>query len=100
VDAVRLVTEPRRREILRLVWDEERSAGEIARRFDVGFPAVSQPLRLLRDHGLVTVRRQGTSRYYRADRAALAPLAPLLEAMWAAHLDRLADLAEGEQAGR
>ncbi|MEU6656370.1 ArsR family transcriptional regulator, partial [Streptomyces sp. NPDC046900] len=46
MDAVRAVAEPRRREILRLVWDAELSAGEIAERFDVTFGAVSQHLKV------------------------------------------------------
>jgi DNA-binding transcriptional ArsR family regulator len=51
-------------------------------------------LKVLRDAGLVTVRQVGTRRYYRANRAALGPLADYLEAQWAQQLDRLAELAE------
>ena len=93
-DALTLVAEPRRREILRLVWDRERSAGEIAERLPVTFGAVSQHLALLREAGIVSVRREGRRRLYRADRRALGELAPALEAMWAASLDRLARAAE------
>jgi DNA-binding transcriptional ArsR family regulator len=96
VDAVRILAEPRRREILRLVWDGERTAGDIASAFDVTFGAVSQHLGVLRRAGLVLVRRDGTRRFYRADRDALRPFASLLEDMWSDQLDRLADLAEGE----
>jgi DNA-binding transcriptional ArsR family regulator len=92
------VAEPRRREILRLVWDHELSAGEIASRFDVSFAAVSQHLAVLRDAGAVTVRRQGRHRLYRADRDALQDFGPALERMWSAKLARLADLAEEEEA--
>jgi len=94
VDAVRAVAEPRRREILRLCWDRERTAGEIAGHFDVTFGAVSQHLAVLRETGLVAVRREGTRRYYRADRQALGPLAAYLESLWADQLDALAVLAE------
>ncbi|MFC9327561.1 ArsR/SmtB family transcription factor [Kitasatospora sp. NPDC057015] len=94
MDAVRVVAEPRRREILRLVWDEELSAGEIAERFDVTFGAVSQHLKVLRDAGLVTLRQDGRKRYYRADREAMGPLATYLQTMWATRLDALAELAE------
>lgn len=94
VDAVRAVAEPRRREILRLVWDAELSAGEIAERFDVTFGAVSQHLKVLRDSGLVTLRQEGKKRFYRADRAAMGPLADYLQSMWAARLDTLAEAAE------
>jgi len=96
VDALQVVAEPRRREILRLVWDRELPAGEIARRFDVSFPAVSQHLGVLRDAGFVSVRREGRARLYRADRRALGPLRPLLEKMWTDSLDRLARLVEAE----
>jgi DNA-binding transcriptional ArsR family regulator len=91
---MRVLAEPRRREILRLVWDGERSATDIAARFDVTFGAVSQHLGVLRHAGLVVVRRDGTRRFYRANREALRPFAALLEQMWASQLDRLADLAE------
>jgi DNA-binding transcriptional ArsR family regulator len=97
VDALSLVAEPRRREILRLVWDRERSAGEIASHFPLTFGAISQHLGVLREAGLVRVRREGRRRLYRADRELLGDLAPALEAMWAASLDRLARAAETEQ---
>jgi DNA-binding transcriptional ArsR family regulator len=97
VDAVQVIAEPRRREILRLVWDAEKPASEIARHFDVTFGAVSQHLGVLRQAGMVLVRRDGTKRYYRANREALRPFAAMLEQMWAGQLDRLAELAEAAE---
>src|SRR3954464_16042542 len=97
---LRAISSPRRREILRLVWDEERSSGEIAAHFDMSWPAVSQNLRVLEDVGFVTCSRRGTSRMYRADRQRLGPLKSVLKAMWDADLDRLADLAEDEERGK
>jgi DNA-binding transcriptional ArsR family regulator len=94
MDALQVIAEPRRRAILRLVWDEEASAGEIAARFDVSFPAVSQHLAVLRDAGFVRVRREGTRRLYRADREQLGDLADVLQRMWASTVDDLASLAE------
>jgi DNA-binding transcriptional ArsR family regulator len=94
MDAVQVVSEPRRREILRLVWDRELSAGEIAGQFDVTFGAVSQHLGVLRDAGFVRTRRDGNRRLYRADRERLGPLAQALEAMWTDTLDRLAHTVE------
>ena len=94
MDAVKVIAEPRRQEILRLCWTAERSAGDLAAAFDVTFGAVSQHLKVLRDAGLVTVRHAGTRRFYRADRAALGPLATYLESQWNGQLDRLAALAE------
>jgi DNA-binding transcriptional ArsR family regulator len=98
VDVLQIVAEPRRREILRLVWDEELAAGAIAERFDVSFPAVSQHLGVLRDAGFVSVRREGRARLYKADRKALGPLRPMLEEMWNEKLDRLVTLIEKEDA--
>ncbi|MGH2807771.1 MAG: ArsR/SmtB family transcription factor [Actinomycetota bacterium] len=94
MDALGVVAEPRRREILRLIWDEERSAGVIAGHFDVSFAAVSQHLRVLRTAGFVTSRRDGRQRFYRANKKGVGDLRPVLTAMWRANLDRLADLAE------
>src|SRR5256885_15078628 len=71
--AMEAIANPRRRQILRLVWTAERSAGEIAAAFDVTWPAVSQNLRLLKDSGLIRERRAGTHRYYRAGPRALGP---------------------------
>lgn len=96
MDALKVVAESRRREILRLVWDRELPAGDIASEFDVSFAAVSQHLGVLRDAGFVSVRRDGRMRLYRADRKALGPLRPLLEKMWGRSLDRLVRLVEEE----
>lgn len=95
--ALAAIANERRRRILRLVWDDELPAGDLARRFDVSWPAISQHLRVLKDAGLVHERRQGRHRYYRADREGAGPLVAVLEAMWADDLDRLADLAEREE---
>ncbi|MGW1887401.1 ArsR/SmtB family transcription factor [Streptomyces sp. NPDC001970] len=97
MDAVRAIAEPRRREILRLVWDAELSAGEIAERFDVTFGAVSQHLKVLRNAGLVTLRQDGKRRFYRADRESMGPLADYLQSMWSTKLDTLAELAEAAE---
>lgn len=100
MDALQVVSEPRRREILRLVWDDELSAGEIAGRFDVTFGAVSQHLAVLRDAGFVRARRDGNRRLYRADRERLGPLAAALEAMWDDALDRLVKTVESDVRSR
>lgn len=94
---LRLLAEPRRQEILRLVWERERSAGEIASRIEVSFSAVSQHLAKLREAGVVRVRRQGRQRFYRARREALGPLVPYFEAFWSERLLRLKRLAEKEE---
>src|SRR5689334_19465059 len=94
--AIEAIGNPRRRQILRLVWDAERSAGEIAAASDVSWPAVSQNLRVLKGSGLITERRAGTHRFYRADHKALGPLESVLRQMWLAEFGRLKELAEAE----
>jgi len=96
-DPLLALSSPRRREIVRLVWSAERSAGEIAKAFEVTWPAISQNLRVLKDAGLIKERRVGTSRLYRADRAALKPLESYLRGMWSRNIDRLRLLAEAEE---
>jgi DNA-binding transcriptional ArsR family regulator len=93
---------PRRREILRLVWDREASAGKIHRSFsDVSFGAVSQHLAVLEAAGLVSRRAEGRFHYYAARKRELGHLGKWLEAMWDRRLSDLKNLAESEErAGR
>lgn len=95
--ALKAMAEPTRREILRLVRDGERPAGDIASRFDVSRPAVSQHLKVLKEAGLVNERREGTKRLYSARPQGLAEVRRFLERYWSVHLDRLKDEAEGEE---
>jgi len=97
MDPVKVIAEPRRRQLLELIWDREMAAGDIAGHFDLTFGAVSQHLGVLREAGFVTVRKDGNRRLYRADHEGLGPLRPILESMWSATLDRLAGTIEGEQ---
>jgi DNA-binding transcriptional ArsR family regulator len=97
VEPLQIVLEPRRREILRLLWNRERTVGEIVGHLDRSFGAVSQHLAILRDAGFVTVRKAGNHRYYRADPDGLGDLRPVLEAMWATTLDRLTATIEADQ---
>lgn len=87
--ALKAIAEPRRRAILRLVRDEERTAGEIAEEFDVTRPAISQHLGVLKEAGLVDERRDGTRRFYRARPEGLRELQRFLEEFWD---DKLAKL--------
>ena len=98
--ALRAIAAPRRRAILRLVRDDELSAGEIASHFgDVTRPAVSQDLTLLKEAGLVDERRNGTRRLYRARPEGLAELREFLEEFWDARLEVLKREAEQEERG-
>src|SRR4051794_28928960 len=92
---------PRRREILRLVWGLERSAGDIHRAMaDVTFGAVSQHLGVLTEAGLVDARTEGRNRLYLARKAALGPLKKWLETSWDDALYRLKIAAEMDGARR
>ncbi len=97
MDTLQLVAEPRRREILGLVWDEEMAASDIASCFDVTFGAVSQHLSVLRKANLVTVRKDGNRRLYRANQDALAPYKGILESMWSDTLQHLAETIENDE---
>jgi DNA-binding transcriptional ArsR family regulator len=93
-DVLDAISSARRRQILRLVWERELSAGDIAKRFDVSWPAISQNIAVLRRAGLVTERREANRRFYRADQQALGSLRAALQEMWALDLDRLRDVVE------
>jgi len=101
--ALKALAEPRRREILRLVWSRELAAAEIASHFtEVTRSAVSQHLGVLREAQLVTERRDGTRRLYQADHDEMARLRHFLDRYWTDGLQRLRDAAEAaeRQAGR
>jgi DNA-binding transcriptional ArsR family regulator len=95
--AVRAIAEPRRREILSLVREDELSAGEIASRFDVTRPAISQHIAVLRDAGLLSERREGTRRLYRARPEGMTELREFLDDFWSDRLERLKLAAELDQ---
>ena len=98
---LRSVASPRRREILRILWERELSAGAIhAAMPDVTFGAVSLHLRQLSEAKLVRVRADHRHRYYRARPETLGSLAPALERMWDDALWRLKLAAELEQSRR
>jgi DNA-binding transcriptional ArsR family regulator len=93
-EALRAIANPRRRAMLELVWDGERTAGEIAAASGLSAPAASQHLRVLREAGLVHVRVAGNRRLYRSDAARMEELRGALEAFWGERLRRMRDEAE------
>src|SRR3954454_21594937 len=95
--ALKAIAAPRRRQILALIRAGELSAGEIAAQFDVTRPAVSQHLNVLKEAGLVSERRNGTRRLYRARPEGLAQLKAFLEEFWDERLDALKREAEQEE---
>jgi DNA-binding transcriptional ArsR family regulator len=95
--ALKAIAAPRRRQILTLVRDGELSSGEIAAHFDVSRPAVSQHLTVLKEAGLVSERRNGTRRLYRARPEGLTELKAFLEGFWDEKLEALKREAEREE---
>jgi DNA-binding transcriptional ArsR family regulator len=93
-DAIRALAHPGRRAMLRLVWDDERPATELADAAGLSRSAASQHLKLLREAGLIDVRVDGTRRLYRADLARVAEVASMLDDFWATPLERLRAAAE------
>jgi len=97
-EALRAVADPTRREILRLVRDDEVAAGDLAAHFpSISRPAVSQHLRVLSDARLVDVRPDGNRRLYRLRREGFRDAAAFLEEMWTDRLARLKAAAEREE---
>jgi DNA-binding transcriptional ArsR family regulator len=95
--ALEAIVEPRRREILRLVRDEELTAGRIAAHFDVTRQAISQHLRVLHGAGLVSERRDGTRRIYRVRPEGLIELRAFLDDFWKDRLEQLKREVEAEE---
>jgi DNA-binding transcriptional ArsR family regulator len=96
--ALKALAEPRRREILRLVWGKELSATDIASHFgEVTRSAVSQHLGVLREAQLVNERREGTRRLYQANRDEMGRLRTFLDEYWTDGLLRLRDAAEAAE---
>ena len=97
-DVFNAIAEPRRREILRLVWSQELPASDIAHHFrEVTRPAISQHLGVLKAAGLVSERRDGTRRLYQARQDEMQKLREFLDDYWTTGLDRLRDAAERAQ---
>ena len=98
--ALKAISQPHRRRILRLVTDEELSAGEIASHFDISWPAISQHLGVLKEAGLVDERRNGVRRLYRVRPEGLESLRAFLDELWGDRLAALKREAEREEQRR
>jgi DNA-binding transcriptional ArsR family regulator len=96
--ALKALADPRRREILRLVWSRELPATSIADHFgQVTRSAISQHLGVLKAAGLVSERRDGTRRLYQARHEEMRKLREFLDDYWTSGLVRLRDAAEAAQ---
>ena len=89
--------DPTRRAIFERLRSGPRAVGEIANELPVSRPAVSQHLRVLKEAGLVTERRNGTRRLYRVDPDGLAELRDYFDAFWNEALTAFKAAAEDER---
>ena len=85
-----------RRQILESLKSGPRSVGEIAAALPVSRPAVSQHLRVLKQAGLVSDRKDGTRRLYRVEPGGLAQIRDYFDSFWGEALDRFAEQARKE----
>lgn len=98
---MKALAEPRRREILKLIWSRELPATEIAEQFgDVTRSAISQHVSVLREAELILERRDGVRRLYRANHSQMDRLRRFLEEYWDDSLERLRQLAESAEQER
>ena len=98
-DVFAALANPARREVLRLLLDGPMAAGDLAERFTMARPSLSEHLRVLREAGLVTERRQGRNRVYTLDAAPLEEVSTWLtpyERFWRTKLANLRDLLDEE----
>jgi DNA-binding transcriptional ArsR family regulator len=96
-DAFNAIAEPRRREILIYLAVKERAVGDIVAVLKLDQPSVSKHLRVLRDVGLVRVRRNGRHMFYQTNADAIRPLhewAGMFERYWTRQLMRVKQRAE------
>jgi DNA-binding transcriptional ArsR family regulator len=100
-DAFNAVAEPRRREILNFLAMQERPVGEIVDALEMEQPSVSKHLRVLKDVGLVSMRREGRQKFYKTNALAIQPLyewTSRFEKYWRNQLVRIKERAEAKEA--
>ena len=89
MSAFEALADTTRRRIVELVSERERSAGDIAAAFEISRPGVSKHLRVLREHGVIRSRSDGTRRLYSVDDEGLAELDRWIRRFWTNRLDAL-----------
>jgi DNA-binding transcriptional ArsR family regulator len=94
--AMRALAEPRRQAVLRLIREEPHSVGEIAAHFEITQQAVSQHLQVLKNAGLVSVRKDGQRRLYVVRPDGLDGLNEFLAGFWPSQLARLKAVVESD----
>jgi DNA-binding transcriptional ArsR family regulator len=97
---LRALADETRRHIIALVWNEERTASDIASQFAMSRPAISQHISVLLKSDLISLRRSGTRRLYRANQATMAKLQTEMASFWDRGLSRLKRAAERAERNR
>jgi DNA-binding transcriptional ArsR family regulator len=103
VKALSALADPTRQRIVEMLARGELSAGDIAARFSISRPAVSQHLKVLRESGLVTVRGDAQRRIYALEASGLDELDAWLSScrrFWAVRLDTLHRRLQEEEGGK
>jgi len=98
-DVFNAIAESRRRDILVFLAGSERPVGDIVDELGLGQPSVSKHLKVLRDVGLVEVRRDGRQMLYRTNADAIRPLhewTSTFERFWRHQLSRIKERAEAK----
>jgi DNA-binding transcriptional ArsR family regulator len=99
-DPFNAIAEPRRRHILELIGGDERSVTDIADALELGQPSVTKHLQVLRDVGLVRVRKEGRRTMYRINAETLRTIhdwSGMFARYWRGHLRRIKAYAEEER---
>jgi DNA-binding transcriptional ArsR family regulator len=106
MDVYEALADPTRREIVAMLSAGERSAGDLAARFEMAGPSVSRHLKVLRESGLIAYRQQATSRVYRLEPERLEEVRQWMDAVLdatkarfdrlGAHLDQMKAQEEGD----
>jgi DNA-binding transcriptional ArsR family regulator len=97
VEVFEAIAQPTRREIVRMLAERELSVGEVASRFELTQPAISQHLKVLQQAGVVAQRRDGARRLYSVRPDGLADLQAFLADILPSRLERLKQVAEQEE---
>jgi ArsR family transcriptional regulator, arsenate/arsenite/antimonite-responsive transcriptional repressor len=95
--AWKAVADDSRRQVLVILKDGEKTPSEMAAHFDFTLPALSTHLRILRDAGLVSERREGQRRFYSVNKDGMTEMVEFLDMFWTERLHRLKQYVENKK---
>lgn len=91
------IADDSRRQILVLLKEGEKTPGEIATHFEFTLPALSTHLKVLRDAGLVSERKEGQNRFYAVNRAGMTEMTRFFDMFWDYSLRSLKEYVENKE---